>query len=96
MTKDRAALPGRFIAGQEPFFTTLSGPKAHDSSGRDDNPLRCQLAMIRYWVLCRTDYSSRRTCKGFCPKMRKLATQPVAVANTAVPTSAIAVASHSM
>jgi hypothetical protein len=41
-------------------------------------------------------YSSRRTCRGFWPRMRKLAAQPVAVANTAVPTSAIAVASHSM
>jgi hypothetical protein len=41
-------------------------------------------------------YSSRRTWRGFWPRMRKLAAQPVAVANTAVPISAMAVASHSM
>ena len=32
MTKGRAALPGRLVAEQEPFFITLGGPKAHDSS----------------------------------------------------------------
>jgi hypothetical protein len=32
MTKGRAALPERVVAGQEPFFITLGGPKAHDSS----------------------------------------------------------------
>jgi hypothetical protein len=41
-------------------------------------------------------YSSLRTCKGFWPRILKLAAQPVTVANTAVPTSAIPVASHSM
>ena len=40
-------------------------------------------------------YSSRSTCKGFWPRMRKLAAQPVTMAKTAVPTSASAVASHS-
>ena len=40
-------------------------------------------------------YSSLSTCNGFWPRMRKLAAQPVTVASTAVPTSAIAVASHS-
>jgi hypothetical protein len=37
MTKGRAVLPGRVVAEQEPFFITLGGPLAHDSSGRDDN-----------------------------------------------------------
>jgi hypothetical protein len=32
MTKGRAALPGRLVAEQEPFFITLGGPKARDSS----------------------------------------------------------------
>jgi hypothetical protein len=41
-------------------------------------------------------YSSLSTCNGFWPRMRKLAAQPVTVANTAVPSSATAVASHSM
>ncbi len=40
-------------------------------------------------------YSSLSTCKGFWPRMRKLAAQPVPMAKTAVPTSASAVASHS-
>jgi hypothetical protein len=36
MTKGRAALPATVVAEQEPFFIALGGPKAHDSSGRDD------------------------------------------------------------
>ena len=40
-------------------------------------------------------YSSLSTCKGFWPRILKLVAQPVTVANTAVPSSAIAVASHS-
>ena len=40
-------------------------------------------------------YSSRSTCKGFWPRMRKLAAQPVPMARIAVPISASAVASHS-
>ena len=32
MTKGRAVLPSTVVAGQEPFFITLGGPKAHDSS----------------------------------------------------------------
>ena len=35
MTKGRAALPAKVVAEQDPFFITLGGPKAHDSSGRD-------------------------------------------------------------
>jgi hypothetical protein len=35
MTKGRAALPGIVVAEQDPFFITLGGPKAHDSSGRE-------------------------------------------------------------
>jgi hypothetical protein len=36
MTKDRVALPAKVFAEQDPFFIALGGPKAHDSSGRDD------------------------------------------------------------
>ena len=36
MTKGRAALPLSVVAEQDPFFIALGGPKAHDSSGRDD------------------------------------------------------------
>ena len=32
MTKGRAVLPSTVVAEQEPFFITLGGPKAHDSS----------------------------------------------------------------
>jgi hypothetical protein len=37
MTKGRAVLPATGVAEQDPFFIALGGPKAHDSSGRDDN-----------------------------------------------------------
>jgi hypothetical protein len=37
MTKGRATLPWRAVAGKNAFSMTLSGPKAHESSGRDDN-----------------------------------------------------------
>ena len=36
MTKGRAALPATVVAEQDPLFIALGGPKAHDSSGRDD------------------------------------------------------------
>jgi hypothetical protein len=36
MTKGRAALPTTVVAEQDPLFIALGGPKAHDSSGRDD------------------------------------------------------------
>src|ERR1700733_7506633 len=36
MTKGRATLPATVVAEQDPFFIALGGPKAHDSSGRDD------------------------------------------------------------
>jgi hypothetical protein len=36
MTKGRAALPTTVVAEQDPFFIALGGPKALDSSGRDD------------------------------------------------------------
>src|ERR1700734_2865413 len=36
MTKGRTALPATVVAEQDPFFIALGGPKAHDSSGRDD------------------------------------------------------------
>ena len=36
VTKGRAALPLSVVAEQDPFFIALGGPKAHDSSGRDD------------------------------------------------------------
>ena len=36
MTKGRAALPLSVVAEQDPFFIAMGGPKAHDSSGRDD------------------------------------------------------------
>jgi hypothetical protein len=32
VTKGRTVLPGRVVAEQEPFFITLGGPKAHESS----------------------------------------------------------------
>src|SRR6202046_4713272 len=38
MTKGRAALPTTVVAEQVPFFIALSGPKAHDSSGRKTLP----------------------------------------------------------
>jgi hypothetical protein len=41
MTKGRAALPGRVVAEQTPFFIALGGPKAHDSFGRDDKEKCC-------------------------------------------------------
>jgi hypothetical protein len=37
MTKERAALPWRAVAGLKAFFITLGGQQAHDFSGRDDN-----------------------------------------------------------
>jgi hypothetical protein len=36
MTKGRVALPATVVAEEDPFFITLGGPLAHDSSGRDD------------------------------------------------------------
>src|ERR1700734_1001825 len=56
MTKGRAALPLSVVAEQDPFFIALGGPKAHDSSGRDDkgeswrfqeNPLTPQISPLR-------------------------------------------------
>ncbi len=40
-------------------------------------------------------YSSRKTCNGFCPRIRALATHPVAVASTALETSATSPANQS-
>jgi hypothetical protein len=37
MTKGRPELPATVVAEQDPLFIALGGPKAHDSSGRDDN-----------------------------------------------------------
>jgi hypothetical protein len=36
MTKGRVALPATVVAEEDPFFITLGGPLAHNSSGRDD------------------------------------------------------------
>jgi hypothetical protein len=36
MTKGKAALPATVVAEQDPLFIALGGPKAHDSSGRND------------------------------------------------------------
>src|ERR1700734_1315198 len=51
MTKGRAALPTTVVAGQDPFFTALGGPKAHDSSGRKTfprgGPLTPQISPLR-------------------------------------------------
>jgi hypothetical protein len=51
MTKERAALPLSVVAEQDPFFIALGGPKAHDSSGRDDipreGPLTPQISPLR-------------------------------------------------
>ena len=51
MTKGRAALPATVVAEQDPFFIALGGPKAHDSSGRDDipreGPLTPQISPLR-------------------------------------------------
>ena len=38
MTKGRAALPLSVVTEQDPFFSALGGPKAHDSSGRKTLP----------------------------------------------------------
>jgi hypothetical protein len=46
MTKGRAALPATVVAEQDPFFIALGGPKAHDSSGRDDIGERAALPAI--------------------------------------------------
>ena len=51
VTKGRAALPLSVVAEQDPFFIALGGPKAHDSSGRDDipreGPLTPQISPLR-------------------------------------------------
>jgi hypothetical protein len=51
MTKERAALPLSVVAEQDLFFIALGGPKAHDSSGRDDipreGPLTPQISPLR-------------------------------------------------
>jgi hypothetical protein len=36
MTKGRATLPWRAVAGQKAFFVTLGEPQAHEHSGRDE------------------------------------------------------------
>src|SRR5580698_2021489 len=36
--KGEGALPATVVAEQDPFFITLGGPKAHDSSGRKTFP----------------------------------------------------------
>ena len=52
MTKGRAALPATVVAEQDPFFTALGGPKAHDSSGRKTfprkGPLTPQISPLRW------------------------------------------------
>src|SRR5580698_6669016 len=50
MTKGRAALPATVAAEQDPFFITLGGPKAHDSSGKNtsrEGPLTPQISPLR-------------------------------------------------
>jgi hypothetical protein len=39
MTKERATFLWRVVAEPKAFFIILGGPQAHDSSGRDDNPV---------------------------------------------------------
>src|SRR6202021_1534209 len=49
MTKGRAALPARVVAGQT-FFITVGGPTAHDFSGRNifrKGPLTPQISPLR-------------------------------------------------
>jgi hypothetical protein len=48
MTKGRAALPASVVTEQDPFFIALGGPKAHDSSGRDDNSVEHASASTGY------------------------------------------------
>src|ERR1700734_1720367 len=48
MTKGRAALPATVVAEQDPFFIALGGPKAHDSSGRDDQGIAVTLRKVRH------------------------------------------------
>jgi hypothetical protein len=43
MTKGRSAFPLSVVAEQNPFFITLGRPKAHNFSGRDDNPIAGQV-----------------------------------------------------
>src|SRR5580704_9174597 len=56
MTKGRAALPLSVVAEQDPFFIALGGPKAHDSSGRDDKGESWRFQ--QQWLLNRTRSSS--------------------------------------
>jgi hypothetical protein len=60
MTKGRAVLPGRVVAGQKPFFISLGGPQAHDFSSRDDNsffPQGLQRETLAPVMICHPDRS---------------------------------------
>jgi hypothetical protein len=53
MTKWRVALPSTVVAEQEPFFITLGGLKAHDSSvekntPKEEHPHRDLFAALRF------------------------------------------------
>ena len=50
MTKGRAALPATVVAEQDPFFITLGGPKAHDSSGRDTRVEQLRTERLETWM----------------------------------------------
>jgi hypothetical protein len=55
MTKGKATLPWRAVAGQKSFFITLVGSRAHDFSGRDDKgkatlPLRAVAGQKAFFI----------------------------------------------
>jgi hypothetical protein len=43
MTKERATFLWKVVSGPKAFFSTLGGPQAHDSSGRDDNSVAAKI-----------------------------------------------------
>jgi hypothetical protein len=47
MTKERATVPERVVAGPKRFFITLGDPRTHDSSGRDDKVVELCMAVHR-------------------------------------------------
>jgi hypothetical protein len=59
MTKGRATLPLSMVAEQDPLFIALGGPKAHDSSGREDKGESSDSPLKRESV---TSTSAERTC----------------------------------
>jgi hypothetical protein len=55
MTKGRATLPWKVVAGQKALFITLGGPQAHDHSGRDDNSVWEHYASFPSYIVISTE-----------------------------------------